>query len=88
MNMEYGMFFPISSNFQILGYTDAGWAGYVDTRKSTSGDCFLLVSSMILWKVKKPQTISRSSLEVECRALGNANCELICLLYVLRDLHV
>lgn len=83
-----GLLFPRSSNLQILGYSDVDWAGCVHSRKSTSGYCFFIGSSLVSWKAKKQTTISRSSSEAEYRALGSATCELIWPLYILRDLNI
>jgi hypothetical protein len=69
--------FHRNSDLQLLGYSDADWAGCLDTRKSTSGYCFFLGSSLISWKAKKQSTISKSSSEAEYRALSTATCELI-----------
>jgi hypothetical protein len=44
-NPGYGLLFPRNSEVQILGYAD--WAGCIDTRKSTSGYCFSMGSSLI-----------------------------------------
>jgi hypothetical protein len=87
-NPGYGLLFPRNSEIQILGYADADWAGCVDTRKSTSGYCFFIGSSLISWKAKKQQTVARSSSEAEYRALASAVCELQWLLYLLSDLNV
>jgi len=83
-----GLFFPRSSSLTLQGFSDADWAGCIDIRKSISGQCFFLGSSLISWRTKKQITISRSSSEVEYRALASATCELQWLLYILRDLHV
>jgi hypothetical protein len=87
-NPGYGLLFPRNSEIQILGYADADWAGCVDSRKSTSGYCFFMGSSLISWKAKKQQTVARSSSEAEYRALASAVCELQWLLYLLCDLGV
>jgi hypothetical protein len=76
-----GLLLPTSSNFQNLGFSNADWAGCLDTRRSTSGYCFFLGSSLVSWKAKKQVTVSRSSSEAEYRALSTATCELIWLLY-------
>jgi hypothetical protein len=83
-----GLMFPRNSEIQILGYSDADWAGCLDTRRSTSGYCFFLGCSLISWKAKKQVTVSRSSSEAEYRALSTSTCELIWLLYLLKDLHI
>jgi hypothetical protein len=83
-----GLLLPRSSDFQILGFSDADWAGCLDTRRSTSGYCFFLGSSLVSWKAKKQVTVSRSSSEAEYRALSSATCELIWLLYLMKDLKI
>jgi hypothetical protein len=83
-----GLFFPRASNLQILGFADADWANCTDTRRSTSGYYFFLGSSLISWRAKKQNTVSRSSSEAEYRSLSLAACELQWLTYLLVDLHV
>jgi hypothetical protein len=83
-----GLLLPRNSDFQILGFSDADWAGCLDTRRSTSGYCFFLGSSLVSWKAKKQVTVSRSSSEAEYRALSTTTCELLWLLYLMKDLQV
>ena len=45
-------------------------------------------ASLISWRAKKQQTVSRSSSEAEYRALSTTACELQWLLYLLHDLHI
>ena len=83
-----GLFFPRSSSITLQGFSYADWAGCIDTRRSISGQCFFLGNSLISWRNKKQITVSRSSYEVEYRALASATCELQWLLYLLKDLHI
>jgi hypothetical protein len=83
-----GLFFSRQSTLQLLGFADADWANCVDTRRSTSGYCFFIGSSLISWRSKKQQTVSRSSSEAEYRSLSFAACELQWILYLLHDLQV
>jgi hypothetical protein len=83
-----GLFFPRNFDMQLLGFSDADWAGCIDTRRSTSGHCFFIGTSLISWKAKKQSTVSRSSSDAEYRALSSATCELIWLLYLLKDLKI
>ncbi|AES75882.2 hypothetical protein MTR_6g060910 [Medicago truncatula] len=71
-----GLFFLISSNTQLLGFTDVDRVGCVDTRRSITGLCFFICSSLISWRTKKQNIVSRSSSEAEYRALSVATCEM------------
>jgi len=83
-----GLFFLRHSSMHIQGFTDADWAGCLDTRRSISGHCFFLWDSLISWRTKKQTTVSRSSSEAEYRALASTTCELQWILYLLHDLHI
>jgi hypothetical protein len=83
-----GLFFPRTSTLQILGFSDADWAGCKDSRRSISGQCFFLGQSLISWHTKKQPTVARSSSEAEYRALAAATCELQWLIYLLQDLRI
>jgi len=81
-----GLFFPHSSELQLLGFSDADWGGCVDTRRSISGYCFFIGKSLVSWKSKKQPTVSCSSVEAEYRALASATRELQWLCFLLHDL--
>ncbi|GAU31820.1 hypothetical protein TSUD_58210 [Trifolium subterraneum] len=83
-----GIMMPRDSIIHLQGFSDADWAGCIDTRRSISGQCFLLGKSLISWRTKKQLTVSRSSSEAEYKALAAATCEMQWLLYLLNDLQV
>jgi len=83
---DWGLFFPQSSNLQLLGFSDANWGGCVDTRRSISGYCFFIGKSLVSWKSKNQLTVSCSSAEAEYRALTSATRELQSMCFLLNDL--
>jgi len=82
-----GLFFSINTPIELKAYSDSDWATCPDTHKSITGFSIYLGQSLISWKSKKGQTISRSSSEVEYRALASTTCEIQWLIYLLQDLH-
>lgn len=71
----------------LKGFTDADWASCIDTRKSTSGYCMFLGSSLISWKTKKQPTVSLSSAKSEYKAMAMGAREVDWLVKQLRELH-
>ncbi|XP_020961341.1 uncharacterized protein LOC110263845 [Arachis ipaensis] len=83
-----GLFFSTKSDLHLTGFSDFDWAGYPDSRRSTSAYCFYLGSSLVTWKSKKQLTVVASSSKAEYRALALATREAQWLSYVLHDLGV
>jgi hypothetical protein len=44
---KFGLWYPNGSTFDLIGYSDADWAGCKIDRKSTSGTCVILKSAII-----------------------------------------
>lgn len=87
-NPGQGLFYSASTELCLNAFADADWATCRDTRRSVTGFCVFLGTSLISWKSKKQSVVSRSSTEAEYRSLALATCELIWLQQLLRDLHV
>jgi hypothetical protein len=64
-------------DFTWSGYTDSYWAGSVSDRKSTSGCCFSLESTMISWQSRKQSSIALSTTEEKYIVACFASCEAI-----------
>ncbi|XP_026395946.1 uncharacterized protein LOC113290570 [Papaver somniferum] len=76
-------------NYQTLAaYSDSEWAGFPDTRKSTSGYCIFSGKSLISWSSKKQPTISRSSTEAKYKSLAITSAKLLWISYLLKELGV
>ncbi|KAL8097944.1 hypothetical protein AgCh_030896 [Apium graveolens] len=69
------LLFPSTSSLEFCAYSDADWAEDPEDRKSTTGFSIFLGDSLISWKSKKQDVVSRSSLEAEYRAMTSTTCE-------------
>lgn len=72
----------------LTSYCDFDWASCPNTRRSVTGYTVKLGDSLISWKSKKQQTISRSSAEAKYRSLAALFAELVWLAGLLKELHV
>ena len=85
--LKYGLQFSAQEEKpELFGYTDADWAGDVDTRRSTSGYVFQIGSGTVSWSSRKQQTVAKSSTEAEYVALSSATQEAVWLRHLMKDL--
>ena len=82
------LLFPSTSSLELSAYSDADWAGDSSDRKSITGFCVFLGDSLISWKSKKQQVVSRSSTEAEYRAMASTTNEIVWLRWLLADMGV
>ena len=77
--LHYGIRFDKSSDadFKLYGFSDADWAGDVNTRKSTSGYICRIGGATISWKSKRQSVVALSSTEAEYVALSSATQEIV-----------
>jgi hypothetical protein len=71
----------------LMGYSDADWAGDLETRRSTTGYMFQLCGGAISWNSKRQSSVALSTTEAEYMALSSATQEAIWLRQLLKDLH-
>jgi hypothetical protein len=62
---SYMLTYRRSNNLEIIGYSDADFAGCVDTKKSTSGCIFTLAGGAISWKSSKQTVTASSTMQAE-----------------------
>ena len=72
-----GLFLYADSSLQLKAYCDADWVAFIDTRKSISGFCVCLGDSLISWKCKKQEVVSRSLAEFEYKAMAIVTSEIV-----------
>ncbi|RVW67823.1 Retrovirus-related Pol polyprotein from transposon TNT 1-94 [Vitis vinifera] len=62
---DYKLMYRRTSNLEVVGYSDSDFAGYVDSRKSTSGYIFILAGGAISWRSVKQTMTTTSTMEAE-----------------------
>ena len=84
--LNYGPVFSADDNSHMLsGYSDADWAGDLDTRRSISGYVFQIQGNTVSWCSKKQASVSRSTTEAEYIALSVASQEAVWMRRLLAD---
>ena len=72
----------------MYGYSDADWAGEVDSRRSTSCYLFRLGGCSVSWRSKRQTSVALSSTEAEYIALCSAAQEAVWLRNLMQSVHV
>jgi hypothetical protein len=70
--LDLGLRLHATPATSLAAYSDVDWAGYPDTRRSTSGYCIYLGDNLVSWSSKRQATVSRFSAEAEYRAVAHA----------------
>nr|KYP52516.1 Retrovirus-related Pol polyprotein from transposon TNT 1-94 [Cajanus cajan] len=83
-----GILFKANSDTRLHAYVDADWGSCQDSRKSTTGFCVFLGNSLVSWKSKRQQTVSKSSAEAEYRAISSVSSEITWLRNLLTDFNI
>jgi len=68
------------------GYTDADHAGDLDTRRSTTGYCFINAGGIIPWSSRLQHTVAVSTAEAEYMAAAAGVKEALCIRKLWKDL--
>jgi hypothetical protein len=77
LTSNLGLWYPKGSHFELLGYSDANYAGCKVDRKSTSGTCQFLGQSLVSWSSKKQNYVALSTVEAEYVAIGSCCAQLL-----------
>ena len=68
----YGLRYDSECDLKLQGFTDSDWAVCSTDRKSTSGCCFSLGSTVISWCSRKQDSVALSTAEAEYMAASSA----------------
>ncbi|XP_075083363.1 secreted RxLR effector protein 161-like [Nicotiana tabacum] len=71
------LYYPSGDNFDLIGYADADYAGYLVDRKNISGMAHFLGSCMISWDTRKQNSMTLSTAESEYVAAVSCCAQLL-----------
>ena len=86
--IDFGLWYPKSSHFDLIGYSDADFAGCTLDRNSTSGTCHFLGPCLTSWSSKKQNSVALSTAEAEYVAVGNCVAQVLWMKQTLEDFGV
>ncbi|XP_019089825.1 PREDICTED: uncharacterized protein LOC109128249 [Camelina sativa] len=83
-----GLFYSSKSELQLQMFADATYSSCLDKRRSTSGFYLFLGTSLISWKSKKQDVVSKSFAEAEYQSLSKSTDELVWITNFFKELRI
>lgn len=84
--INFGIFYLSTKTNELQAYSDADYAGCLETRRSTSGFAFIFADGIISWSSERQQSVSLSTTESEYIAAAQCVKELVWLRKMLIDI--
>jgi len=85
---DLALWYPRGCNFDLVRYDDAGYAGFLVDRKSTSGMAHFLGPCLVSWATKKQYSLAMSTAEAEYVAAASCCAQLLWIRQQLKDFSV
>jgi hypothetical protein len=86
--LECGIWYSASSSLDLVGFHDAEFAGCEIDRKSTSGTCHFLISSLICWSSQKQSSVAQSTTDAEYVAAISCCSQILWIMHTMKDFGV
>ncbi|KAL5545088.1 hypothetical protein UlMin_008872 [Ulmus minor] len=82
---DLGLWYPKGAYLELISYSDADFGGCKIDRKSTSGTCHLLGSSLVSWGSKKQNSVALSTAEAEYVSAASCCAQTLWMKQTLQD---
>jgi hypothetical protein len=82
---KFGLWYPMGSIIDLIGYSDVDYVRCKIDRKSTSETCQFPGRSLVSWASKKQNSIALSTVEAEYIVAGHCCAQLLWMRQSLRD---
>jgi hypothetical protein len=86
--LKFGIWYSASSSLDLVGFSDADFAGCEIDRKSIYGTCHFLGSSLICWSSRKQSSIAQSTTEAKYVAIVSCCSQILWIVHTMRDFGV
>ncbi|KAE8667942.1 hypothetical protein F3Y22_tig00112352pilonHSYRG00005 [Hibiscus syriacus] len=84
--IDFGLFYSVSNDYKLVGYSDSYWGGDIDNRRSTTGFVFFMGDIAFTWMSKKQSIVTLSTCEAEYVAATSCVCHAIWLRNLLKEI--
>ncbi|KAE8657590.1 hypothetical protein F3Y22_tig00116989pilonHSYRG00496 [Hibiscus syriacus] len=84
--IDFDLFYSVSNNYKLVGYSDSDWGGDIDNRRSTTGFVFFMGDIAFTWMSKKQPIVTLSTCEAEYVASTSCVCHAIWLRNLLKEI--
>jgi len=75
--LDLALWCPRGCNFDLIGYADADYAGFLVDRKGTSSMAHFLGPYLVSWATKKQHSVAISTAEAEYIAAASCSAQLL-----------
>jgi hypothetical protein len=83
---DFGLWYSSSPSLALHGFSDADFARCWLDRKSTSGTCQFLGSSLVSWSSRKQSSVGQSTTKEEYISAASCCSQLLCITYTMSTL--
>ncbi|KAL5568431.1 hypothetical protein UlMin_025006 [Ulmus minor] len=84
--IDFGLFYSVSNDYKLVGYSDSDWGGDIDNRRITTGFVFFMGDTAFTWMSKKQPIVTLSTCEAEYVAATSCVCHAIWLRNLLKEI--
>ncbi|KAE8673808.1 hypothetical protein F3Y22_tig00111772pilonHSYRG00252 [Hibiscus syriacus] len=84
--IDFGLFYSVSNDYKLVGYSNSDWGGDIDNRRSTTGFVFFMGDTTFTWMSKKQPIVTLSTCEAEYVAATSCVCHAIWLRNLLNEI--
>ncbi|KAE8734503.1 hypothetical protein F3Y22_tig00000764pilonHSYRG00191 [Hibiscus syriacus] len=84
--IDFGLFYSVSNDYKLVGYSNSDWGRDIDNRMSTTGFVFFMGDIAFTWMSKKQPIVTLFTCEAEYVAATSCVCHAIWLRNLLKEI--